>query len=301
MKITKRRVFVGAGAVAGLAIVGSMFGETEEQTVESPTPRPTEVYTPIPTVGVKEIIKSTPDATANRTPITIPTPIPSPTNTPSPTPTPLPTWTPSPAPSPTSTPTEQELAQYPNYGLPSEHPSWDEMKKVYRKISYRDLVRNFEDLEFQRHLFVGEVLQVIEEDSNGDQDFLVLVDNEGLDVVALVSYDGPRLLAGDRIEFVAAIARRWYEYTTVMGQAMRVPRLFSYDVLIPGGEIWHNGKRLAFVESDVYNCGDLLSQAQAQSVLMYNSDDPNKLDRDKDGIACESLSAPYDKRPVKRD
>ena len=53
-------------------------------------------------------------------------------------------------------------------------------------------------------------------------------------------------------------------------------------------------------QGDRYNCGDFASQAQAQSVLRAASADPNRLDADKDGIACESNNAPYDRVPVAR-
>ena len=45
---------------------------------------------------------------------------------------------------------------------------------------------------------------------------------------------------------------------------------------------------------DAYDCGAFLSQAQAQSVLRANPSDPNHLDDDNDGVACESYgSYPY--------
>ena len=42
-------------------------------------------------------------------------------------------------------------------------------------------------------------------------------------------------------------------------------------------------------QGDEYNCGDFEYQLQAQAVLEADSSDPNKLDRDEDGTACESL------------
>ncbi len=38
-----------------------------------------------------------------------------------------------------------------------------------------------------------------------------------------------------------------------------------------------------------YNCSDFTYQRQAQAVLDANRSDPNRLDRDKNGRACESL------------
>jgi hypothetical protein len=37
------------------------------------------------------------------------------------------------------------------------------------------------------------------------------------------------------------------------------------------------------------NCSDFSTQAQAQSVLNKFPDDPHNLDKNKDGVACESL------------
>ena len=53
-------------------------------------------------------------------------------------------------------------------------------------------------------------------------------------------------------------------------------------------------------QGDAYNCADFASQAQAQAVLRADPTDPNKLDADKDGIACERNKAPFDLEPVPR-
>jgi hypothetical protein len=53
-------------------------------------------------------------------------------------------------------------------------------------------------------------------------------------------------------------------------------------------------------QGDRYNCDDFTSQAQAQAVLRAAPADPNRLDADRDGIACESNKAPYDRVPVVR-
>ncbi len=42
-------------------------------------------------------------------------------------------------------------------------------------------------------------------------------------------------------------------------------------------------------KGDAFNCGDFEYQWQAQAVLEADKSDPNRLDRDKDGTACESL------------
>ena len=49
-----------------------------------------------------------------------------------------------------------------------------------------------------------------------------------------------------------------------------------------------------------YNCAAFASQAQAQAVLRADPSDPNKLDADRDGVACESNRAPYDRTRVVR-
>jgi endonuclease YncB( thermonuclease family) len=53
-------------------------------------------------------------------------------------------------------------------------------------------------------------------------------------------------------------------------------------------------------QGDAYNCGNFASQAQAQAVLRAAPSDPNKLDADRDGIACETNPAPKDLNPVLR-
>lgn len=51
---------------------------------------------------------------------------------------------------------------------------------------------------------------------------------------------------------------------------------------------------------DAFNCSDFKSQADAQAVLRAAPSDPNKLDTDRDGIACENNPAPKDLNPVPR-
>ena len=53
-------------------------------------------------------------------------------------------------------------------------------------------------------------------------------------------------------------------------------------------------------QGDAYNCGDFASQAVAQTVLRADPTDPNRLDADRDGIACESNRAPFDRVAVPR-
>lgn len=53
-------------------------------------------------------------------------------------------------------------------------------------------------------------------------------------------------------------------------------------------------------QGDIANCPDFASQADAQAVLRADPTDPNKLDADKDGIACETRPNPKDLEPVAR-
>ena len=57
----------------------------------------------------------------------------------------------------------------------------------------------------------------------------------------------------------------------------------------------------AFIgKGNAFNCNAFATQAQAQAVLRADPRDPNKLDPDRDGVACESNRAPKDTSPVKR-
>lgn len=53
-------------------------------------------------------------------------------------------------------------------------------------------------------------------------------------------------------------------------------------------------------QGDAYNCADFTTQADAQAVLRADPGDPNGLDRDKDGVACESNRGAQDRVPVPR-
>jgi LPXTG-motif cell wall-anchored protein len=55
----------------------------------------------------------------------------------------------------------------------------------------------------------------------------------------------------------------------------------------------------ALAQADDQNCSDFDSQAAAQAHLRADPSDPDGLDgNDNDGIACESLPAPFDRTPV---
>ncbi len=53
-------------------------------------------------------------------------------------------------------------------------------------------------------------------------------------------------------------------------------------------------------QGDQFNCSDFASQAEAQAVLRADPSDPNRLDKDGNGIACESSGGPKDLLPVTR-
>lgn len=53
-------------------------------------------------------------------------------------------------------------------------------------------------------------------------------------------------------------------------------------------------------DGDRWNCGDFASQREAQAVLRADPSDPNRLDTDRDGLACESNKGPFDRERVAR-
>ena len=53
-------------------------------------------------------------------------------------------------------------------------------------------------------------------------------------------------------------------------------------------------------QGNAFECSHFASQAEAQAVLRADPGDPNVLDRDRDGIACESNLPPRDTRRVPR-
>ncbi len=52
--------------------------------------------------------------------------------------------------------------------------------------------------------------------------------------------------------------------------------------------------------ADRRDCDDFASQAAAQTALRDDPTDPDGLDHDRDGIACEENAAPRDEDPVPR-
>lgn len=53
-------------------------------------------------------------------------------------------------------------------------------------------------------------------------------------------------------------------------------------------------------QGNAYNCADFATQAQAQAVLRADPSDPNRLDGNRDGVACTDRPAPKDLTPVAR-
>ena len=51
---------------------------------------------------------------------------------------------------------------------------------------------------------------------------------------------------------------------------------------------------------DAFDCADFASQAEAQAVLRADAIDPNPLDANRNGIACENNRLPRDMVPVAR-
>lgn len=51
-------------------------------------------------------------------------------------------------------------------------------------------------------------------------------------------------------------------------------------------------------QGDAYNCNAFTSQAQAQAVLRADPSDPNRLDADWDGVACENNRGAQDREIV---
>jgi hypothetical protein len=49
------------------------------------------------------------------------------------------------------------------------------------------------------------------------------------------------------------------------------------------------GTRVAVAQTGDLNCADFATQAEAQAVLDADPSDPNNLDADNDGVACEDL------------
>lgn len=55
------------------------------------------------------------------------------------------------------------------------------------------------------------------------------------------------------------------------------------------------------VDAADVDCGDFPNQAAAQAHLRANPSDPDRLDQDRDGIACETRPCPCDRVPVNRN
>jgi Excalibur calcium-binding domain len=74
------------------------------------------------------------------------------------------------------------------------------------------------------------------------------------------------------------------------------PRIIPVVLLASGALVLAAPAALA--QADDQNCSDFASQAAAQAHLRADPSDPDGLDGNNDGIACERLPAPYDRTPV---
>ncbi|HSK60653.1 MAG TPA: excalibur calcium-binding domain-containing protein [Actinomycetospora sp.] len=62
-------------------------------------------------------------------------------------------------------------------------------------------------------------------------------------------------------------------------------RSTAVSVLAAGALVPLSGSAFA---ADVYNCSDFDTQQEAQEIYEQDTSDPNGLDRDDDGVACEN-------------
>jgi hypothetical protein len=65
-----------------------------------------------------------------------------------------------------------------------------------------------------------------------------------------------------------------------------IRRATAVSVLAAGALVPLSGSAFA---ADEYNCSDFDTQQEAQEIYEQDTSDPNGLDRDDDGVACESL------------
>jgi hypothetical protein len=75
-----------------------------------------------------------------------------------------------------------------------------------------------------------------------------------------------------------------------------VRRFIPVVLLVFGGLVLAAPAALA--QANDQNCSDFPSQRAAQAHLRADPSDPDRLDDDNDGIACESLGGPFDRTPV---
>jgi hypothetical protein len=97
----------------------------------------------------------------------------------------------------------------------------------------------------------------------------------------------------------ARIAVADFRTSTAAMQAAieRAGRAPAISTLPPSGGF---DPRFYIGKGDAFNCAHFASQAMAQAVLRADSSDPNGLDSERDGLACESNPSPKDLVPVPR-
>jgi micrococcal nuclease len=86
----------------------------------------------------------------------------------------------------------------------------------------------------------------------------------------------------------------WSSCTVDIGPSdLDDPELGPVSISLPGAPGEFDPSRYIGRENR-YNCSDFHTQAEAQAVLRADPSDPNLLDSDDDGIACETLPPPRD-------
>jgi len=68
---------------------------------------------------------------------------------------------------------------------------------------------------------------------------------------------------------------------------MRIRRLLAALAVVVAGLV--SFAHTTSAQTNTRNCSDFTYQEDAQAVLDADASDPNRLDADKDGVACESL------------
>lgn len=88
--------------------------------------------------------------------------------------------------------------------------------------------------------------------------------------------------------------------STSIPTATTAPTVTTAPVATAAPAATATSRPAASTRGDTKNCSDFPSQAAAQRELRSDPSDPNRLDTDRDGIACESNRAPFDRNPVPR-
>ena len=108
---------------------------------------------------------------------------------------------------------------------PTPTASFEQLKEVSEQISYDDLFRNNENHVGKQVWFKGKIIQVIE-DGKDEYQLRANVTPDGTfwDDTVFLSYEGPRLLEDDLIEFIGKV-EGLVTYEAVLGQEITIPAL----------------------------------------------------------------------------